>query len=368
MTEDTIGKTARRRSRPVKVGGVVIGGESPVSIQSMTNTDSRDFGSTFSQMCALREAGCDIVRMTVPDAESARVLGRLKKSGVGIPVVADIHFDWKLAIAAIEEGADKVRINPGNIGDESRVREIARAAADRGIPVRVGINGGSLEKRLLEKYGGPVPEALAESALENADMLLRNGLEDIVVSIKSSSVANMIAANRILAERCDLPLHLGVTEAGTAYSGTVKNAVGIGALLCDGIGDTVRVSLTADPVEEIRAAREILKACGCLRTGGLNVISCPTCGRTRIDIIGIAGRFEERAKAEKLDGISAKVAIMGCAVNGPGEAREADFGIAGGNGDAVFFRNGAIEKKISEDSIVDVLMEELRNFGNKLPV
>ena len=365
MTEETIGRTPRRRSRAVKAGGIVIGGDAPVSIQSMTNTDSRDFDSTFAQITALREAGCDIVRMTVPDIESAHVLGRLKKSGIGIPLVADIHFDWKLAIAAIEEGADKIRINPGNIGSEDRVREIARAAADRGIPVRVGVNGGSLEKRLLEKYGGPVPEALAGSALANADMLMRNGLEDIVVSIKSSSVADMIAANRILAARCDLPLHLGVTEAGTAYSGTVKNAVGIGTLLCEGIGDTVRVSLTADPVEEIRAAKEILKACGCLKTGGLNVISCPTCGRTRIDIIGIAGKFEERARAEKLDAVPAKVAIMGCAVNGPGEAREADFGIAGGNGDAVFFRNGVIEKKISEDGIVDILIDELRKIGNK---
>ncbi len=352
----------RRKTRKVSLGGVSIGGDSPVTVQSMTNTDTMDFAKTLAQVRALESAGCDIVRIAVPTEESASVFTYLKNSGVVIPLVADIHFDYRIALAAVSAGADKIRINPGNIGDKQRVKEVADACRKRGLPIRIGVNSGSVEKKLLEKYGSPTAEALAESALSEAATLEELGFNDIVLSIKSSDVVTMVEATRIVASKCDYPLHLGVTEAGPAYDGIIKNCAGIGALLCSGVGDTVRVSLTADPVEEVRAGKKLLSALGLSKKGGINVISCPTCGRTRIPLISIAEEYQDRIKDLDTNGKSITVAIMGCAVNGPGEAREADFGIAGGDGFGVFFRHGVICGKIDEGVLCDRLVEETERY------
>jgi len=349
----------RRKSRIVNIGKIMIGGDNPIAIQSMTNTDTRNHAATIEQIKALEAAGCDVVRITVPDMESVETIKKIKASGIIIPIVADIHFDYNIALASIAAGVDKVRINPGNIGSDDKVKAVAEAASAAGVPIRIGVNSGSLEKNILQKYGSPTAEALAESAIYHAELLTRHAFEDIVISIKSSTVKEMIEANRILAKECDFPLHIGVTEAGTKLQGTIKNAIGMGALLCDGIGDTVRVSLTADPVEEIYAAKEILKACGCGKDG-MTIVSCPTCGRTKIDLIGIAERFEEVAKKEGITNLPIKVAVMGCVVNGPGEAREADIGIAGGDGEAVLFKRGKIVKKISEDKVIETLIDEIK--------
>lgn len=350
----------RKRKNTVKIGKIAIGGDNRIAIQSMTNTDTRDFDATLAQIVALQMAGCDIVRITVPDLEAAETVRRLKEKNLEIPIVADIHFDYKVALKCAEYGIDKIRINPGNIGDDDRVRQVAQACRQRRIPIRIGVNSGSLEKHILAKFGGPVPEALAESAMYHASLLEKYDFEDIVVSIKASTVPDMIRANRIVSDMCQYPLHIGVTEAGNAERGLVKSAIGIGSLLCDGIGDTLRVSLTADPVEEIGAAKKILSAVGIEGQSGLNVVSCPTCGRTKIDLIDLSRRFEEAVKNEGLSDVPLKVALMGCVVNGPGEAREADIGVAGGIGEAVLISKGKIIGKISEGEIVSTLINEIK--------
>ena len=350
----------RRKTREVRIGSRRIGGENPIAIQSMTNTDTHDREGTLSQIRALEAAGCDIVRITVPDLEAADTIPYLKEAGIRIPVVADIHFDYRIALRCAELGVDKIRINPGNIGDADRVRAVCKACRERQIPIRIGVNSGSLEKEILAKYGSPTPEALCESALYHARLLEEADFEDIVISMKASTPYHMVLANRMLAECCPYPLHLGVTEAGSREMGSIKSAVGIGSLLMDGIGDTIRVSLTDDPVEEISAARKILRAVGVDGHRGLDLVSCPTCGRTKIDLISLVARFEQAAEREGLMNIPVKVAMMGCAVNGPGEAREADVGIAGGKGEAVLFKKGEVIRKISEDEIVPCLIEEIR--------
>lgn len=352
----------RRQTRPIKVGRIVIGGESPISVQSMTNTDTHDVAATLAQVRALEAAGCDIVRLTAPDIEATSTFSALKAEGVCVPLVADIHFDYKIALAAVQAGADKIRINPGNIGAEWKVREVAHACAAAGVPIRIGVNSGSLEKSLLDKYGSPTAEALVESGLFHASLLEKFGFSDIVISIKASGVPAMIEANEKMAAACSYPLHLGVTEAGGSERGRVKSAVGIGAVLSRGIGDTIRVSLTADPLCEVEAAREILSALDLNPRAGMNVVSCPTCGRTQIDLIQLADTFEKAVKAEGLDQKPVKVALMGCIVNGPGEAREADIGIAGGKGEALLFSHGNILKKIPETEIVPTLLEYIRNL------
>ena len=351
--------TIRRNSRVVRVGGLAIGGTSPIPVQSMTNTDPRDREATLRQVRALVDAGCDIVRLAVPDAGAAAIFSYLKEQGVKVPLVADIHFDHKLALEAVAAGADKIRINPGNVGSREKVAEVVRACRAAGVPIRIGVNGGSLEKSLLAKYGAPTAEAVAESALGHARILESLDFYDTVISVKSSDVRTMIEANRILADKTDYPLHLGVTEAGGLGRGVVKGAVGIGTLLAEGVGDTIRVSLTADPVEEVRAAREILSALGLDPKAGIEVISCPTCGRTRIDLIPLLADFEKGLDERGLRGKKLKVAFMGCAVNGPGEAREADIGIAGGNGEALLFRHGVTVAKYPADKIVGILLDEI---------
>ena len=334
------------------MGGVPLGGGAPVSIQSMTNTPTHDVDATLAQIRALAAAGCDIVRVAVPDLEAARAIGTLK-AGSPLPLVADIHFDYRLALAAAEQGVDKIRINPGNIGSPRRVEAVAKTCKERRIPIRVGVNGGSLEKELLDKYGGPTPEAMVESALGHIRLLELYGFENICVSLKASSVPATMGAYRLMAERYDYPLHLGVTEAGTRDIGELKAAAGIGGLLGLGIGDTLRVSLTADPVEEVYAARRILKAVG-LRREGPELIACPTCGRTQIDLIPMAERVEELLKAVDKP---ITVAVMGCVVNGPGEARHADVGIAGGKGEGVLFKHGEIVARVPERELVPGLMK-----------
>ena len=340
--------------REVTVGGVKIGGDSPVSIQSMTNTDTRNVAETVSQIRRLETAGCQIIRVAVPDMEAAKAVGEIKKQ-IKIPLVSDIHFDYRLALECIKNGVDKVRINPGNIGDREKVKAVADACRERNIPIRIGVNGGSLEKELLKKYGRPTADALVESALSHVKILEDLDFGDIVVSIKVSDVPTMLEAYRKFNKISDIPLHVGVTEAGTKQAGMVKSAVGIGALLSEGIGNTMRVSLTADPVEEIYAAKEILKVLG-LRKQGAELVSCPTCGRTQIDMIPIAEEMEKRLRDIDKD---IKVAVMGCAVNGPGEAREADIGVAGGVGEGLIFRKGEILRKVKEDEIIPALMEEI---------
>lgn len=339
-------------ARKVKVGGLTLG-DGRIYVQSMLNTPAEDIAASVAQAQALEAAGCEIIRAAVPREEDAALI-RALKSAVSVPIVADIHFDHKIALRCAEAGVDKIRINPGNISSEQKVREVAAACKGRGIPIRIGVNSGSLERELLDRYGAPVPEALVESALRHASLLEKCGFEDIVISIKSSDVKLMIAAYRLLAKRVDYPLHLGVTEAGTERMGIIKSAVGIGSLLCDGIGDTIRVSLTADPVQEVFAARDILRACGMGR--GVQIVSCPTCGRTKIDLISLAQSVEQA-----LAGVDKplKVAVMGCAVNGPGEAREADIGIAGGRGEALLFKKGQLLRKVPEDRIVEELLREI---------
>ena len=337
-------------TRKISVGGVPLGGGAPVTIQSMCNTRTDDVAATVAQIRRLEAAGCEIVRVAVPDMAAARAVGKIKES-ISIPLVVDIHFDYKLALECVAAGCDKVRINPGNIGGEDRVKAVAHACREKGIPIRIGVNGGSLEKRLLAKYGGVTPQALVESAFDHIALLHKFDFEDICVSLKSSSVATTMAAYRLMSEQSDYPLHLGVTETGTPRMGVLKSAVGIGGLLAMGIGDTMRVSLSADPVEEVYAARDILKAAG-VRREGAELISCPTCGRTRIDLISLAQEVERR-----LQGVDKPitVAVMGCVVNGPGEASAADVGIAGGDGEGLLFRRGEIVKKVPQDQLVDEL-------------
>lgn len=346
------------QTRKMMVGTVAIGGGASVAIQSMTNTDTRDAQATLAQIAALAQAGCQIVRCAVPDMAAALALEEICANSP-IPVVADIHFDHKLALASMEAGVHKVRINPGNIGRMENVRAVAEMAGERGVPIRIGVNSGSVERALLEKFGGPTPEAMVESALAHAALLEQFNFTDICLSVKSSSVPNTMQAYQLLHNRTDYPLHLGVTEAGTEYMGTVKSAAGIGGLLALGIGDTIRVSLTDDPVREITAARAILKAVG-RDEEGVNVVSCPTCGRTQIDLIGIANEVERRVAS--ISGVKMKVAVMGCAVNGPGEAREADLGIAGGKGEGLIFRHGEILRKVPQEMLVDALMEEIERY------
>lgn len=346
-----------KSTKKIKIGGVTIGGGEPVAIQSMTNTDTRDFKSTVSQILKLEAAGCEIIRCAVPDMQAAESFGKIKKE-IHIPLVADIHFDYKLALECIKNGADKIRINPGNIGSRERVKAVVDAAKDSGVPIRIGVNGGSLEKDLLEKYKSPTADALVESALRHAAILDELNFSDIAISIKTSDVPTTIEAYRKLSDMCDYPLHVGVTEAGTLKGGIIKSAVGIGTLLSEGIGDTIRVSLTADPIEEIYAAKDILNVLG-LRNQGVKFVSCPTCGRTQLNLIKIANEVENRLKdVDK----NITVAVMGCAVNGPGEAREADIGIAGGKGEGLIFSHGKIIKKVSEDMLVDALMNEIEKL------
>ena len=348
----------RDKTKVIRIGSKKIGGGNPVLIQSMTNTKTENIEATVSQILALEKAGCDIIRCTVPTEEAAEALGEIRRR-IHIPLVADIHFDYRLAVAAIRNGADKIRINPGNIGGPDRIREVVEAARERMIPIRVGVNSGSLEKDLLEKYGGHVTaDGLVESALDKVGMIEKYGYDRIVISIKSSDVLMSIEAHEKLAEKTDYPLHVGITEAGTAFSGNIKSSVGLGILLHEGYGDTIRVSLTSDPLDEVRAAKLILKTLG-LRKGGVEVVSCPTCGRTDIDLIGLASRVEELVKDIPLD---LKVAVMGCVVNGPGEAREADIGIAGGKKEGLLFRHGEIIRKVPEDQLLKALMDELSTF------
>ena len=346
-----------RSTKKIKIGGVTIGGGESVAIQSMTNTDTRDFKSTVSQILKLEAAGCEIIRCAVPDMQAAESFGKIKKE-IHIPLVADIHFDYKLALECIKNGADKIRINPGNIGSRERVKAVVDAAKDSGVPIRIGVNGGSLEKDLLEKYKSPTADALVESALRHAAILDELNFSDIAISIKTSDVPTTIEAYRKLSDMCDYPLHVGVTESGTLKGGIIKSAVGIGTLLSEGIGDTIRVSLTADPIEEIYAAKDILNVLG-LRNQGVKFVSCPTCGRTQLNLIKIANEVENRLKdVDK----NITVAVMGCAVNGPGEAREADIGIAGGKGEGLIFSHGKIIKKVSENMLVDALMNEIEKL------
>ena len=349
---------SRRKTRVVKAGNVLIGGDNPVVIQSMCNTDTRDVSATVIQIKALEKAGCEMVRVAVPDMIAAQAIGKIKEQ-ISIPLVADIHFDYKLAVEAMAQGIDKIRINPGNIGSKEKVRIVADMAKEKGIPIRIGVNSGSLQKDLLKKFGGHVtPEAMVESALSHVKILEECDFRDIVISIKSSNVPFSIEAYSLLSQAVDYPLHLGITEAGTVYSGTVKSAVGIGSILAMGIGNTIRVSLTGDPTEEIKAAKEILKSLE-LRKFGVEMISCPTCGRTQIDLISLAQQVEEKCRNINKD---IKVAVMGCAVNGPGEAREADIGIAGGHGEGLIFKKGEILKKVPENELLDTLMEEIEKL------
>lgn len=347
----------RKETRKIKVGNIYVGGDSPISIQSMNNTDTRNIESTIKQIKDFERAGCHITRCAVPDLESAEALKEIIKN-INIPVVADIHFDYKLALKAIENGVAALRINPGNIGSEDKVRIVAKAAKEKDIPIRIGVNSGSVEKELIEKYGGVTSEALVESALKHVNILERANFEDIVISIKSSNVTQMIESYRKISDKVEYPLHIGVTEAGTLWSGTIKSSIGIGTLLAEGIGDTIRVSLTGDPIEEIKVGKQILKSLGYIKEG-IEFISCPTCGRTKINLINLATEVEQKlANCNK----SLKVAIMGCVVNGPGEAREADIGIAGGNGEGLIFKKGKILKKVKEEHLIDELIREINKM------
>ena len=346
-----------RQSKRVKIGNLTIGGGAPIAVQSMLNIPADDVAGNVEQAKRLEAAGCEIIRTAVPKLENVELITALKEI-ISMPVVADIHFDYRIALACAEAGVDKIRINPGNIGDDARVREVAEACKEKGIPIRIGVNSGSLEKSILEKYGAPCAEALAQSDLYHASLLEKFDFSDIVISLKSSNVHTMIEAYRLLSSQGDYPLHLGVTEAGTKQMGIVKSAIGIGALLHEGIGDTIRVSLTADPVEEIDAANQILKALD-LKQNEPYLISCPTCGRTKIDLIALAGEVEKRLKAVHKP---IKVAVMGCIVNGPGEAREADIGIAGGDGEGLIFKKGKTIMKLPEDRLVDALFQEIESL------
>lgn len=347
----------RDKTRTVRIGDRVIGGGNPVLIQSMTNTATEDVEATVAQILRLEQAGCEIIRCTVPTMEAARALTKIKEQ-IHIPLVADIHFDYKMAVAAIENGADKIRINPGNIGSRENVAAVVAAAKERNIPIRVGVNSGSLERELVEKYHGVTAQGIVESALDKVRMIEELGYENLVISIKSSDVMMCVKAHELLAQQTAYPLHVGITESGTVASGNIKSAVGLGIILYQGIGDTIRVSLTGDPVEEVKSARLILRTLG-LRKGGIEVVSCPTCGRTKIDLIGLANQVEEMVADIPLD---IKVAVMGCAVNGPGEAKEADIGIAGGIGEGLLIKKGEIVKKVPEAELLDTLREELLHW------
>lgn len=350
----------RDNTKVIRIGDRVIGGGNPILIQSMTNTKTEDAAATVAQILRLEKAGCEIVRCTVPTMAAAEAIGQIKQQ-IHIPLVADIHFDYKMAIAAMENGADKIRINPGNIGGKDKVAAVVSVAKEREIPIRVGVNSGSLEKELVEKYHGVTAQGLVESALDKVGMIEDLGYDNMVISIKSSDVLMCVEAHDVLAQKTSYPLHVGITEAGTLQSGNIKSAVGLGLILHHGIGDTIRVSLTGDPVEEIKSAKLILRTLG-LRQGGIEVVSCPTCGRTRIDLIGLANQVEEMVADIPLD---IKVAVMGCAVNGPGEAKEADIGIAGGVGEGLLFRKGEIVRKVPEDQLLDALREELLQLQNR---
>ena len=345
----------RRDTRTVYVGGVPIGGGNPIRIQSMCNTRTEDVKATVEQILRLERAGCEIIRAAVPTMEAARALKEIKAQ-IHIPLVADIHFDYRLAIAAMENGADKIRINPGNIGSRERVRAVVDVARETRIPIRVGVNGGSLEKEILAKYGGVTPEGLVESALAQVRLIEDMGWDQLVISIKSSDVMMCVRAHELIAEQTDYPLHVGITEAGTVNAGNIKSSVGLGIILYQGIGDTIRVSLTGDPAEEVKTAKQILRALG-LRRGGIEVVSCPTCGRTRIDLISLAGQVE--TMVSEFDDLDIKVAVMGCVVNGPGEAREADIGIAGGIGEGLLIKKGEILRKVPEAELLEALRAEL---------
>ncbi len=349
----------RDETKQIKIGNRYIGGGNAIAIQSMTNTKTEDVKATVEQILALEKAGCEIIRCAVPTMEAAKSLGEIKKE-IHIPLVADIHFDYRLAIAAIEAGADKIRINPGNIGDEKRVQAVVDKAKEYGIPIRVGVNSGSLEKNLVEKYGGVTAEGLVESAMDKVHMIENMGYDNLVVSIKSSDVMMCVKAHELIAKECIYPLHVGITESGTVWAGNIKSSIGLGMILGQGIGDTIRVSLTGNPVEEIKTAKLVLRTLG-LRKGGIEVVSCPTCGRTQIDLIGLANEVEEMVADLPLD---IKVAVMGCVVNGPGEAKEADIGIAGGVGEGLLIRHGEVVKKVKEDELLETLRWELEHWND----
>ena len=348
----------RNQTKEISIGGVKIGGDNPVAIQSMTNTRTEDVEATVDQILKLEAAGCEIIRCAVPTIEAAEALRRIK-SRIHIPLVADIHFDYRLAIAAIENGADKIRINPGNIGGKEKIKAVVDTARERNIPIRVGVNSGSLEKELVKKYDGVTAEGLVESALDKVKIIEDMGYDNLVISIKSSDVMMCVKAHELIARECPYPLHVGITESGTVYSGNVKSSVGLGIILYEGIGNTIRVSLTGDPAEEIRTAKLILRTLG-LRKGGIEVVSCPTCGRTKIDLISLANEVEKMVEDIPLDNI--KVAVMGCVVNGPGEAKEADIGIAGGIGEGLLIKKGEIIKKLKEEELLETLRQELLNW------
>lgn len=352
--------TQREQTKVVQIGDRKIGGGNPIAIQSMTNTKTEDIDATVKQILALEKAGCDIIRCAVPTMEAAKALAKIKQQ-IHIPLVADIHFDYRLAIAAMENGADKIRINPGNIGSKERVQAVVDTAKERNIPIRVGVNSGSLEKEIVEKYGQVTAEGLVESALDKVAMIEEMGYDNLVISIKSSDVLMCIKAHELIAKQTNYPLHVGVTESGSLIAGNIKSAIGLGNILYQGIGDTIRVSLTGEPVEEIRSAKLILKSLG-LRKGGVTVVSCPTCGRTQIDLIGLAGKVEKMVSDLDLD---IKVAVMGCVVNGPGEAKEADLGIAGGKGEGLLIKKGEVIAKVPEDQLLDALKTELDKIAKK---
>lgn len=351
----------RKNTRVVNIGGVLIGGNNPIAIQSMTNTKTEDVSATVNQILRLEEAGCEIIRCAVPTMDAAEAIGEIKKR-VHIPVVADIHFDYRLAIAAMENGVDKIRINPGNIGSPERIKAVVDAAKERNIPIRVGVNSGSLEKKLVEKYGGVTAEGIVESALDKVKIIEDMGYDNLVISIKSSNVMMCVKAHELISEKTDYPLHVGITESGTVMTGSIKSAVGLGLILGQGIGDTIRVSLTGDPVEEIKAAKTILKTLG-IRQSGIEIVSCPTCGRTSIDLIGLAQKVEKLAA--DYDNLNLKLAVMGCVVNGPGEAREADLGVAGGKGEGILIKKGEVVKKMPEAELLSALKYELDHWKEK---
>ena len=354
----------RKQTKKIKVGNLFIGGDAPVSIQSMTNTDTHDFEATYHQALALQNAGCDILRITAPDEESCLVFSELKRRGITMPLVADVHFNHKIAISAIKNGADKIRINPGNIGSDEGVIQVVSVAKEYGVPIRIGVNAGSLSRELLSKYGRPTPVALVESALQHVSILEKQNFDNIIISIKASTVADMIEANKLLSEKVNYPLHLGVTEAGFGTDAVIKSSVGIGGLLSLGIGDTIRVSLTDKPEEEISVAKKILSSLNIRENNAMNIISCPTCGRTKIDLISLTREFYDKAEIAGITDIPIKVALMGCIVNGPGEAREADIGIAGGIGEGLLFKGGEIIRKVPESTLVDDLIFEIKQMKN----
>ncbi len=347
----------RRESKKVKIGNITIGADSPIAVQSMLNVPAEDIEGNVRQAKELEAAGCEILRLTVPNMEAVKTVYAVKDS-IKIPLVADIHFDYKLALESVAAGIDKIRINPGNIGSDDKVKAVADACREHGVPIRIGVNSGSLEKEILAKYGSPTPEAMAESAMYHVSLLEKFDFDDIVISVKSSDVQRMVSAYRLIAEKCNYPLHLGVTEAGTHNMALVKSSIGIGSLLLDGIGDTIRVSMTDNPVSEVKAGYDILKAAG-IKTDCVSLISCPTCGRTKIDLIGLASEVEDALRFCKKP---IKVAVMGCIVNGPGEAREADIGVAGGDGCGLIFKNGEVLRKVSEDKIVEELIREIEKM------